>query len=105
MEKTGFLSTFFFQIQNLKRGYTRLFGRAKSRIFFFYAFLKISPQKSNTLEKTKMKPAELTNFYNMNKKKLLQSNLNLRALVVSFKKSLIRRTSLKSNLKHRSTSI
>jgi hypothetical protein len=30
----------------------------------------------------------------------LQSNLNLRALVVSFKKSLISRTSLKSNLKH-----
>jgi hypothetical protein len=35
----------------------------------------------------------------------LQSNLNLRALVVSFGKSLISRTSLKSNLKHRSTSI
>ena len=35
----------------------------------------------------------------------IQSNLDLRALVVSFKKSLISRTSLKSNLKHRSTSI
>ena len=35
----------------------------------------------------------------------VQTNLNLRALVVSFKKSLISRTSLKSNSKHRSTSI
>jgi hypothetical protein len=35
----------------------------------------------------------------------IQSNLNLRAPVVSFKKPLISETSHKSNLKHRLTSI
>ena len=37
VEKTGFLSIFF-QIQNLKRGYTRLFGKQNQEYSIFTHF-------------------------------------------------------------------
>ena len=74
IEKTGFLSTFFSNPKFEAMVYWS-FLEAKSRIFFFYAFSRISPRKINILKKSKMELTELIRLYNINKKQLLL-NLN-----------------------------
>ena len=52
VNKTGFLSTFFSNPKFEAMVYSS-FLKAKSRIFFFYAFSRISPRKINTLKNLK----------------------------------------------------
>jgi hypothetical protein len=68
---------FFFQIQNMKRGYTGLFWQQNRGYSYFNAFFRISLRKINILKKTKMDLRDLIEFYNRNKKQLLLNLTNI----------------------------
>ena len=69
MEKTGFLSTFFSNPKFETRVDSTFWG-TKSKVFFFYTFLRISPRKINIFKKPKMELIESTKSYKMNKNQL-----------------------------------
>ena len=73
VEKTKCLLLFFSNQKLETRVYWYFLG-VKSRIFFFYAFLRISLRKMYILKKTKTNLIELTEIYCRNNK-LLPLNL------------------------------
>jgi hypothetical protein len=77
---------FFFKSKISDEGILLVFFRSKSKIFFFYASLRTSPQKINAfLKKTKMYLIELIGLCSRNKEQLL---LNLTSILKSNKNNV-----------------
>jgi hypothetical protein len=77
IEKTRFLSKFFFSYSKYGMRAYWSFSVANPRIFLFYAFLGISLRKINIFQKTKLDLLGLAEIYNKYKKQPLLNLTNI----------------------------
>ena len=83
VENKDFCQLFFFQFQNLERGYTRFFG-IKIRKSYSLRIFEDTFMNNNILKNTKLNLlTERNKFYCLNKKQTLLSLINILQLVTT----------------------